>query len=231
MVGFTSTFCAEPVASSANLDHAARMDGIYGAQRHIYDLTRKYYLLGRDSLIRRLDIPPGKSALEIGCGTGRNIALAARHYPGARLHGIDISREMLRSAHAVLAGEIARGAVCLAQGDATDFDANGLFGERQFDRIWFSYTLSMIPDWQAALRQAAEYVAPGGVLHIVDFGQQRALPRWFRSGLHVWLARFHVTPRARLIEACRQLADTKGWLIEVERPYRDYAWLVALRRP
>jgi hypothetical protein len=35
----------------------------------------------------------------------------------------------------------------------------------------------------------------------------------------------------RLIEACRQLADTKGWLIEVERPYRDYAWLVALRRP
>ena len=33
-------------------DHARRMDAVYATQRHIYDLTRKYYLLGRDALLR-----------------------------------------------------------------------------------------------------------------------------------------------------------------------------------
>ena len=47
-------------------------------QRHIYDGTRRYYLLGRDRLIADLAPAPGASVLEIGCGTGRNLVLAAR---------------------------------------------------------------------------------------------------------------------------------------------------------
>ena len=35
-------------------DHAALMDRVYRRQRHIYDATRKFYLLGRDPLIERL---------------------------------------------------------------------------------------------------------------------------------------------------------------------------------
>lgn len=206
------------------------MDGIYGTQRHIYDLTRKYYLLGRDQLIGRLDLRPGDNALEIGCGTGRNIALAGARYPQARLHGIDISREMLRSAEAKLTAQIARGTVKLAQGDATGFDTATLFGRGQFDCVWFSYTLSMIPDWQTALKQAAACVAPGGALHIVDFGQQRKLPRWFRATLHGWLGKFHVTPRNRLIEACYEIAHAPEWQIEIATPFRDYTWLIAMRR-
>ena len=44
--------------------HAGHMDAIYRTQRHFYDLTRKYYLLGRDRLIRRLDPPKGGSVIE-----------------------------------------------------------------------------------------------------------------------------------------------------------------------
>ncbi|MHC2296968.1 ubiquinone/menaquinone biosynthesis C-methylase UbiE [Rhizobium mongolense] len=51
--------------------HANLMDGMYRYQRHIYDLTRKYYLLGRDRTIRNLDIAEGGTLLEVGCGTGR----------------------------------------------------------------------------------------------------------------------------------------------------------------
>jgi trans-aconitate methyltransferase len=40
--------------------------------------------------------------LELGCGTGRNLDRIARRWPGMRLHGIDISREMLASARARL---------------------------------------------------------------------------------------------------------------------------------
>lgn len=219
------------MASRAEPDHAARMDGIYGMQRHIYDLTRKYYLLGRDRLIQRLDLAPDATALEIGCGTGRNLALAARRYPKASLHGLDISREMLRSAEAKLAAYVAQGQVRLAQGDATHFDPAKLFGHPQFDHIWFSYTLSMIPDWRGALEMAIDLVAPGGSIHIVDFGQQADLSHRFRHLLHRWLEKFHVTPRVWLIDTCREIADQSGWRIEIERPYRDYAWLITLHRP
>ncbi|HEY0281515.1 MAG TPA: hypothetical protein VGC27_02700 [Rhizomicrobium sp.] len=33
-------------------NHAALMDEIYRHQRYVYDLTRKYYLFGRDRLIK-----------------------------------------------------------------------------------------------------------------------------------------------------------------------------------
>ena len=48
-------------------DQAAQMDAIYRFQRHFYDLTRKPYLLGRDTLIRELAVPPSGTILEIGC--------------------------------------------------------------------------------------------------------------------------------------------------------------------
>ena len=57
---------------------AGRMDAIYRGQRHIYDLTRKYYLLGGDGLIHDLAPPAGGSILEVGCGTARNLIAAAR---------------------------------------------------------------------------------------------------------------------------------------------------------
>ena len=61
--------------------------------------------------------------LELGCGTGRNIVLAARLYPAARFFGLDISAAMLETAAANLARESIAGRATLAQGDATDFDA------------------------------------------------------------------------------------------------------------
>ena len=73
--------------------HSHLMDRIYRHQRHIYDATRKYYLLGRDRLILGLDMQPGQSLMEIGCGTGRNLALASRLYPGIDLYGLDIIEE------------------------------------------------------------------------------------------------------------------------------------------
>ena len=74
------------------------MDGIYRRQRHIYDLSRKYYLLGRDRLIEQLSPPPGGRVLEIGCGTARNLVAAAAAYPQAEFYGIDISAAMLATA-------------------------------------------------------------------------------------------------------------------------------------
>ena len=80
------------------VEAADRMNRMYRRQRHIYDGTRRYYLLGRDELIAGLQPAPGASVLEIGCGTGRNLVSAARRHPDARFFGIDVSTEMLTSA-------------------------------------------------------------------------------------------------------------------------------------
>ena len=72
-------------------DATSAMDGMYRYQRHIYDLTRKYYLLGRDRMIARLAPHAGDAVLEIGCGTGRNLIVAASTFPQARLFGVDVS--------------------------------------------------------------------------------------------------------------------------------------------
>lgn len=210
--------------------HAERMDGVYAAQRHIYDLTRKYYLLGRDRLIADLAPPPGGTVLEVGCGTARNLIAAARRWPEARFHGLDISEAMLATARAKVAKAGLSDRIVLAQGDAAKFDARALFGVDGFDRVFLSYTLSMIPDWTGAIEQAAKAVAPGGALNIVDFGQQEKLPAWWRRVLFAWLARFHVTPRRELPVALKHTAMAGGLELGFESLLRGYAWSGSLKR-
>jgi S-adenosylmethionine-diacylgycerolhomoserine-N-methlytransferase len=206
------------------------MDRMYRYQRHIYDLTRKYYLLGRDRMIAGLDARPGLRVLEIGCGTGRNLILAAQKYPRARFFGIDVSNEMLVSAQAGIMRAGLSETVHVAQADATAFDSVALFRITKFDRIFVSYTLSMIPQWDAALDHAVTMLAPEGELHIVDFGGQERLPGWFRAMLRNWLARFHVTPRDGLETHLAELAARHRLRLTMARPCLGYAQLAVLVR-
>jgi len=208
--------------------NARRMDAIYARQRHFYDLTRKYYLLGRDRLIARLDVPTGGTVLEVGCGTGRNLVAVAKRYPGTRLFGLDISEAMLTTARAKVAAAGLSQRITLKQADATDFDAGALFGVEKFDRVFFSYTLSMIPDWQTALRQGAR--ATGGELHFVDFGQFERLPGWFGAGMKKWLDKFDVDPRTGLPDMVQLVAAEADLTPQFLPLYRGYAWSGGLTR-
>ena len=210
---------------------AELMDRIYRRQRHVYDLSRKYYLLGRDRLIADLAPPPGERVLEIGCGTARNLVAVAHRYPEARLFGIDISAEMLLTARQMVEQQGLAARVRLAHADATRFDPAILFGVPSFSRVFISYSLSMIPAWEAVLAQALAWVRPGGELHLVDFGGQEELPTWFRAGLRRWLALFHVTPRDGLEVALGALAERQtASLCRFERPFRGYAQYAVCRR-
>ncbi|PHQ64456.1 class I SAM-dependent methyltransferase [Sphingobium sp. C100] len=207
------------------------MDGVYRYQRHIYDLTRKYYLLGRDGLIADLAPPAGGAVLEIGCGTGRNLIAVGKAWPKAMLYGVDISEAMLETARASVAKMGMSERVMLAQGDACAFDPQAIFGRATFDRVFISYALSMIPDWEAALAQAARCVAPGGRLEIVDFGQQEGWPALWKRALFGWLARFHVAPRGALPQAVATVAETIGAEVRSLTLYRGYAVRAALVLP
>ncbi len=211
-------------------DPAKHMDGIYRVQRHIYDVSRKYYLLGRDGLLDALQPMPGEAVLEIGCGTGRNLICAAHRYPAARFYGVDVSAVMLETAAASVEKAGLGHYIRLGQADAARLDTEALFGVASFDRVFVSYALSMIPPWREALAHAFAAVAPGGALYIVDFGEQAGLPKVFRAGLRAWLAKFSVEPRADLEAELRRLADVSGASLAFSRPFRDYACLAVLTR-
>lgn len=211
------------MAVSGAPDVARHMDGIYRHQRYIYDATRKFYLLGRDTLLSGLKPPPGGRVLEVACGTGRNLLAASRRYPDATFYGFDISREMLLTARQQVSRALRHDRIVLAQGDAADFSPQRLFGVEKFDRVFISYAVSMIPDWRRALDAAAATLAPDGELHVVDFGQQSDLPPWFGGALVAWLRRFSVTPRAELENELRRVGGALGRKVEFTALYRDYA--------
>jgi S-adenosylmethionine-diacylgycerolhomoserine-N-methlytransferase len=209
--------------------HTLLMNRIYRRQLHVYDLTRKFYLLGRDRLIADLKPNAGDAVLEIGCGTGRNLVVAARRYPAARFYGVDVSTVMLTRAIDQLGRAGLSGRVRVAHGDATAFEPQRLFGRETFDRIFISYSISMIPDWNGAIDRALALLAPGGELHIVDFGGQTGLPAPFRFALRRWLKLFHVTPRDGLERWLSACARRSGGMLTIKRPFRDYAQYAVLR--
>jgi S-adenosylmethionine-diacylgycerolhomoserine-N-methlytransferase len=207
------------------------MNRMYRRQRHIYDGTRRYYLLGRDRMIADLQPAPGASVLEIGCGTGRNLVLAARRHPAAQFFGVDVSTEMLTSAISAISRRGLTKRIRVAHGDGTAFDPQVLFGLPAFDHVMISYSLSMIADWRRVLQAAASSLKPGGRLHIVDFGNQERLPGLARALLLRWLAIFDVTPREDLEGVLSTIADTAGADLTFERPFRGYAQYAVLTFP
>jgi S-adenosylmethionine-diacylgycerolhomoserine-N-methlytransferase len=215
----------------ANVASIDLMNRIYRHQRHIYDITRKHYLLGRDRLIDQLAPSAAAGALELGCGTGRNLIRAAQRYPGRTFFGIDVSTEMLTTAREAIARAGLSSRVCVAYGDVMALDTGALFARPDFERVFISYSLSMMPDWQRVLDIALDLVAPGGQLHIVDFGRQEQLPAWFRAGLRRWLGLFHVTPRDDLEPVLAMRTAPRNVTFAVERPYRGYAQYVRVRLP
>lgn len=201
---------------------------MYRFQRHIYDASRYFYLLGRDTLLDGLKSPPKGSILEIGCGTGRNLLAAARRYPDAQLYGIDISEEMLKSALRSTDRAGLRSRIKFVCADATSFDPVVSLGQAKFDRIMFSYSLSMIPNWQTSLRQAASLLTARGELHVADFGQCENLPAFARLALHRWLAWFSVIPRCSLRHEIEALARIRGQTPHFQSKFGGYAWLASM---
>ncbi len=199
-----SRFCHIPVARTSEGREATRDQEALHVPRftgHIYNATRRYYLLGRDQMIARLHPEAGARVLEIGCGTGRNLLLAAEMFPDARFFGIDVSTEMLTTAISALERRGLASRVRVAHGDATASDPAALFAVAAFDAVMISYSLSMIPGWRRVLEAAAAHLKPGGRLHIVDFGAQQGWPEFARALLRRWLALFDVAPRDDLAQA------------------------------
>lgn len=199
---------AEPADPSRFPAHDVLMDRIYRHQRHIYDLTRRHYLAGRVRLIRSLNARPNQKILEIGCGTAWNLIRIARRYPGTQLSGLDASAEMLRSATLAIHRAKVSERIHLMHGLAEEVPA--LFHDAsQFDHVIFSYSLSMVSDWNRALSAARKVMRDNGEFHVVDFGDLNALWPAASGLLRAWLRLFHVHPRAEFLQRLESMSGQR----------------------
>ena len=216
-------------------DQAVAMDRMYRFTRHVYDLTRAYYLLGRDRLLEKVATGPGSATLEVGCGTARNLIRLAKRPEAGALFGLDASHEMLETAAASIERSgVDRGQrqpIVLRQGLAEQLDARRMFGrDAPFDTIYFSYCLSMVPTWPGAIEAALANLKPGGEMLIVDFWDQKDLPAWFAAGLKRWLSLFHVHYRPEVHEALTALGASGRAAVTFESVANRYAYIATVRK-
>ncbi len=167
--------------------HAQRLADFYAPQAARYDAFRARLLHGRGDLIAALEIPAGASVVDLGCGTGSNLAMLDQTRPIAALgqvYLVDLCPPLLAVARA-RSGALAN--VAVIEADATNWQP-----PRAVDRVFLSYSLTMMPDWQAVLANAWSMLAPGGRLGIVDFHLpvggfgNEIWRRWFaHDGVHL----------------------------------------------
>ena len=203
-------------------DAYENMDRMYRFQRFFYDATRKYYLLGRDQLLREINPKPGEHILEIGCGTGRNLIILAKRHPKTHFYGLDASAVMLETArNNINSAGLSNIILKTVLADDFLFDTTFKLGKR-FDKIFFSYSISMIPPWRESIENALENLKPGGDLFLVDFYDQKDLPKGFQRLLKWWLTKFHVKLWEGLIPYLRSLEETGRGKLTIIPLFRLY---------
>lgn len=141
---------------------AERLQAFYAPQAAHYDAFRERLLHGRADLMERLAPQPGEWVVELGAGTGRNLDfLGERLATLGRVELVDLCPALLEQARLRTQG---RANVRVIEGDALSYRPEGLV-----DCVYFSYSLTMIPDWEGALANALAVLKSGGRLGVVDF--------------------------------------------------------------
>ena len=171
----------------------------------VYERYKTYR--DRPALDLMLRIPQGlkpKEVWDLGCGTGEQAAVLGRRHPGARVHGLDSSPEMLAEARTRSAG------VDWVQADIAAFDP-----PNPPDLIFTNAALHWLPDHGALFPRLAGMLAPGGV-----FACQ--MPMSFETSWHVAMRETAAdgpwAARLQEVRGVRQVAPAEAY----------YDWLAPL---
>ena len=173
-------------------------DSFYGGQAKNYDDFRRRLLRGREELYQKIEMPEGGVWVDMGGGTGANIENIADSLERlSKVYVVDLSESLLKIATDRFEKK-GWGNVESVCADATAWQPS----EGQADVVTFSYSLTMIPDWFAAIENALRMLKPGGLIGVVDFYLGRKYPpeglqkqKWLSRTLWApWFATDNVFP-------------------------------------
>jgi S-adenosylmethionine-diacylgycerolhomoserine-N-methlytransferase len=162
------------------------MSRYYAWHSRIYDATRWAFLFDRDAILEDLQLERGQKVIEIGCGTGRNLAgLHRRLGSEGQILAVDCAAPMLaRSATRIQKQELNNVRLI-----GVEYGRSPILAGRT-DVVLMSYSLSMIPTWERVLECALHELKPGGRIGVVDFCMEdRTTATTEFAG---WMAKNHV---------------------------------------
>ena len=138
-------------------------------------------------LLSRVHTEVPATVVDLGCGEGTMTATLADRWPGARVTGVDSSREMLTAAET----SAVPGRVEFTAGDVRDWNPDG-----PVDVVVSNAVLHWVPGHESLLSRWAEWLRPGGWVAV-------QVPGNFRSPTHALLADLCRSPRwsSRLADA------------------------------
>jgi S-adenosylmethionine-diacylgycerolhomoserine-N-methlytransferase len=215
--------------ASSGGSHAEWLQRFYAPQAQSYDAFRERLLHGRRDLIDSLLTAAGDRVVELGAGTGRNLEFfGPRLSQLAEVQVVDLCSPLLDVARRRLDH--------LPNVRVVEADATVYRPACPVDVVYFSYALTMMPDWRAAVDNALAMLQPGGALGVVDFYLPAAhdvegrLSRRARANRfwRTWFAHDGVHPsqehlpylRSRLaVEVCLERAGPVPYLPWLRVPY------------
>jgi phosphatidylethanolamine/phosphatidyl-N-methylethanolamine N-methyltransferase len=178
----------------------------YGLYAPIYDLVGRRLDRGRSRSIESLVLGSGDRVLIPGCGTGLDFTYLP---PGLEITAGDISPAMVKRARA-------RADALGIDADIRLLDAQNIdLPSAQFDVVLLHLILAVVPDAEAAIREAARVLRPGGRVGIFDkFLADDADPSLFRRAASA-VANVVATDLNRRLGP---LLDSAGLHLEHEEP-------------
>lgn len=161
---------------------------LYRSRAKHYDVTANlYYFIGfreydyRKMAVNALNLEPGQTVVEVGCGTGLNFSLL-QHEVGStgKIIGIDLTDAMLEQAH-----QRARQEGWLNV-ELVEIDAVAYRFPQKVNGILSTFAMTLIPGYDRTIKQGAEALASGGRFAILDLKRPDNVPNWlFRLGVFI----------------------------------------------
>jgi len=111
-------------------------------------------------MVDRLDVQAGDRVLDVGCGPGHGVALAAARATGGLVAGIDASPTMVRQAQRRNRAELGTGRVEVVRAEAAQLP----FPARHFGKAWTLNSLQFWPSPGVGLAEMRRVLGPGGVI-------------------------------------------------------------------
>jgi len=127
-------------------------------------------------------IHAGQTVLDIGCGAGMDLLLAAKRTgPDGHAIGVDMTDAMIERARKSAATSGLR-QVEIRKGDATSLP----IADCSIDVVNSNGVLNLVPEKELCFREIVRVLKPGGRLHLADITLDVELPEDARRNIDLW---------------------------------------------